>query len=371
MARVCSGSELPSARPGAVYLLRTLGPQAHEVWDVTEPRAPEPVSTVRRGLKSTYRSWWECDTGIAYLISGDPMWRATRMLEVYDLSNPAQPVFIRSFGLPGQEPSASGPVPLAVLDVVSTGRQGNRVYLGYGQRRGGVLQILDRDKLLNGPKQTSPESLVYPEISRRELPPYATAHVLLPMLGIDIADFRHQAEGRTRDFIAITGRTVFKQCAEARQMVWFVDITAVAQPFGASTWTVQDASGRFCARGGRFGAYDSNQSAASVYYKRVMFFAHMNAGVRAVDVRNPFAPREAGHYIPAVTRRTTALESPLEIERLAGRSPASDRPVIQTAGVEVDERGYVYIVDRAHTGMHILELTGAARQIADWSKAAK
>ena len=32
----------------------------------------------------------------------------------------------------------------------------------------------------------------------------------------------------------------------------------------------------------------------------------------------------------------------------------------QTNNVEVDDRGYIYIVDRANT-MHILELTGAAR----------
>jgi hypothetical protein len=32
--------------------------------------------------------------------------------------------------------------------------------------------------------------------------------------------------------------------------------------------------------------------------------------------------------------------------------------------VETDDRGYVYVVDRANTGMHILELTGEARAIA-------
>ena len=37
---------------------------------------------------------------------------------------------------------------------------------------------------------------------------------------------------------------------------------------------------------------------------------------------------------------------------------------IQTNNVDVDDRGYVYIVDRANTGMHILELTGEARGIA-------
>ena len=37
---------------------------------------------------------------------------------------------------------------------------------------------------------------------------------------------------------------------------------------------------------------------------------------------------------------------------------------IQTNNVEVDDRGFIYIVDRANTGLHILELTGPARQIA-------
>jgi hypothetical protein len=37
---------------------------------------------------------------------------------------------------------------------------------------------------------------------------------------------------------------------------------------------------------------------------------------------------------------------------------------IQSNNVEVDDRGYIYVVDRANTGMHILELTGDARAIA-------
>jgi hypothetical protein len=39
---------------------------------------------------------------------------------------------------------------------------------------------------------------------------------------------------------------------------------------------------------------------------------------------------------------------------------------IQTNNVEVDDRGYIYIVDRANTGMHILELSGAARRVANF-----
>ena len=28
--------------------------------------------TVLSGLKDTHKNWWECDTGIAYLVSGAP-----------------------------------------------------------------------------------------------------------------------------------------------------------------------------------------------------------------------------------------------------------------------------------------------------------
>jgi hypothetical protein len=40
------------------------------------------------------------------------------------------------------------------------------------------------------------------------------------------------------------------------------------------------------------------------------------------------------------------------------------KTAIQSNNVEVDDRGYIYVVDRANTGMHILELTGEARAIA-------
>ena len=39
---------------------------------------------------------------------------------------------------------------------------------------------------------------------------------------------------------------------------------------------------------------------------------------------------------------------------------------IQSNNVEVDGRGFIYVVDRADTGVHILELTGAARDVANF-----
>jgi hypothetical protein len=144
-------------------------------------------------------------------------------------------------------------------------------------------------------------------------------------------------------------------------MLWIADITAESRPVGVSTFTVPETSGDFCARGGRFGTHSSNENFTPIYYKRILFLAHFNAGVRAVDVRDPYHPREVAYFIPAITEKT---------EKRCIRLDGADRckVAIQTNNVEVDDRGYVYIVDRANTGLHILELTGEARRIAAFSR---
>ncbi len=136
-------------------------------------------------------------------------------------------------------------------------------------------------------------------------------------------------------------------------MTFLVDITDVTRPWPTSNYNVPDESGDFCERGGRFGAHASNENFTSLFYKKLVFISWFNAGVRAVDIRNPFSPKEVGYYIPATTADTFAVGGAI---------------VIQTNNVEVDDRGYVYIVDRSGTGLHILELIGPARDAAGLPK---
>ena len=79
-----------------------------------------------------------------------------------------------------------------------------------------------------------------------------------------------------------------------------------------------------------------------------------------MDVRDPFNQRETGFYIPAMTPRT---DKRCVKTRCADRSKVA----IQTKNVEVDDRGYIYVVDRAGAGLHILELTGRARAITNFA----
>jgi hypothetical protein len=364
MVRVCSGNDLPHGVRGKFYLLRAYGNSSHEIWDVTDPAKPGRLTVVVDGLRDTHKNWWECDTGIAYLVSGPVGWRVPRMAQIYDLSDPAKPVFIRNFGLPGQEPGARGPTPDGLHGAFSTGPKGNRVYFAYGNARDGVIEIVDREKLLNGPKEPTEENLKYPIVERLDLPPDMGAHNIVPMLQMQLPEFAKQKSGKLKDFLMLIGETTPNECQESRQMARIFDVTSETKPVGVSTWTVPEDSGNFCTAGGRFGTHSTNESLAPVYYNRVIFVAHFNAGVRAVDVRDPYRPREIGYYIPAVNDKTD--------KRCVGQGADQHCKVaIQTNNLDVDDRGYVYAVDRANTGMHIVELAGTARQAADFTLAAK
>src|ERR1700739_4861171 len=356
MVRVCDGKALPKGDPNAVYMLRTFGGEAHETYNVADPANPVLVTRIG-GLKDTHKSWWECDTGIAFLVSGASDGRTRRMTEVYDLSDPAHPQKIRDFGLPGQEPRSTGAVPTELAGPISLGPERNRVYFGYGTEKGGFLQIVDRNKLLNGPKEPTAENLRYPEVARMQMSAFNGAHTVFPMKGMPIAEFAKDKDGQNRDIVMIVDEAILNECAEPRQMVWFADVTTETRPMMISSWTVPEASGNFCERGGRFGAHSSNESMAPVYYKKMAFIAFFNAGVRALDIRYPYHPKEVGYFIPAITDKT---------DKRCVTSDGKDRckVAIQTNNVETDERGYIYIVDRANTGLHILQLTGAARSVA-------
>jgi hypothetical protein len=381
MVRACSGDVLPKGVRGKHYLLRTLGTDGHEIWDVTNPSSPTKVSTIISGLRDTHKSWWECDTGIGYIVSdGRPEgWRVSRMTKVYDLSDPAQPVFIRNFGLVGQQPGSTvQPIPINLHGPISLGPNGpvedstgkviggigqNRIYFGYGTNGQGVLQIVDRTKLLSDPTLTpatriapTVDQLLYPQVGKLDLFPSAGAHTTFPVLHQPVPDFADNTQGAVRDFVVITNEAIANECQENRQLVYIADVTTEAKPFNVSNYQVLESDKQFCQVGGRFGSHSSSENFTPIYFGRIMFFAWFNAGVRAVDITDPFYPVEVAFYIPATTENT-------DVRCRNNNDPTTCKVAIQTNNVDVDDRGLIIIVDRANTGMHLLELVGDAKKV--------
>src|SRR5207302_10499911 len=137
-------------------------------------------------------------TWLAYLPASHGAYRASRVTHISDLSNPAKPVFIRAFGLAEQLAGARGYQPGQIHGPLSAWPAKDRVYFGYGTNARGVAQIVERTKLLTGPREPTPENLRFPEVARIDLPQFMGAHTTFPLLGVEIADFR-PAEKKLRD----------------------------------------------------------------------------------------------------------------------------------------------------------------------------
>jgi hypothetical protein len=236
---------------------------------------------------------------------------------------------------------------------------GNRIYAAWGVGSNGIMQVLDRQKLLPPPygsymgdaDNPTDADLLAPQVSRFDLSPDQGGHTTMPVFGL--APRSLQFVPNVRDVVVLTSEA--GNC-NSHHWGFLVDVSTensmgVRQdqwqgPIILSTLWVDPASGEkfprgnYCARGQRFGTHSVEENFRNPYYGRLTFTSYFNAGVRAWDIRNPQGPVEAGFYVPAAPNNT-----------------------YMTNNVEVDNRGYIFIVDRIGNGMDILELTGKAKRI--------
>jgi len=366
--QVCDGDALPNGDPEKTYLIRTSGRVGAEILDATDPANPEFMSTIydvgalEDGRRDTHKIQWECESGIAYLNGTPQDWRV-RVLQVFDVGNPDEPSHIRDFALDGWQPGGSR---REVTGLHQPFAVGNRVYLGYGSSEEGVVQILDRDKLVYGDPNVedrfapTAENLAYPEISRMNMPTYYGAHTAKPIYGMEIADYADNGEHRVVDLLLLVSEETTDRCASDRDMMFLVDITQEDKPFTISSFQVPEEPGDFCNRGIRFGPHSPHDAYHPNFDKSLVVLAYFNAGVRVVDIRDPFRPTEVGYFVPQITETTFEMCSR---DGATGGDEICETQV-QTNNVNLDDRGYIYALDRAGTGLHILELTGEAREIA-------
>jgi hypothetical protein len=398
---VCGGDTLPHGVKGDYYLIlhrgntRT-GSGRFEISNVTNPSAPTLLTTVVTGLDEYHRTWWECDTGIAYMVAGSQSdgWHEKQHIKIYDLGDPTHPIYVRDWGLVGGQPSANtttarscangpGPgcyegvanPPASIHEAYSAGVTLNRVYVSYGVGSDGVSQILDRHKLLTGcdasanPNAspncaTSPTQadLLYPQISYITENPQQGAHDSNPIFGVPVPaeqkNFLRGAPQKWNLLLTTSEASGPPACAgEAPHVTTLLDITNDQAPWPISTLNVPQFPGNFCAKGARFGAHHTNLQIYAPYYGRLAFVTWFDAGLRVFDIRDPLNPRPVAYFIQAPNGNTV----PECGTNLQGRTICTDYPYMDI--VEVDDRGYIYGQDRAGSGITILRLTGEALKV--------
>jgi hypothetical protein len=395
MVRVCGGSVLPHGEKGKWYLLRAYGnvgpDESQQIWDVTDPAKPALLNTIVSGLSNTHKNWWECDTGIAYLVAGSASdgWHQSgskQHLKIYDLSDPAHPVYIRDFGLVGQQPSAdvdhaqncmNAPSPncyegtknppSGIHGPISMGATVNRVYMPYGVGADGVIQIVDRDKLLNGCKRpeaskdcaTNPTQadLLYPQVSYIAMNRENGGHSAMPILGVPMPEQQAgYADGtpQKKNLLIVASEETANNClGQQPHEAWILDITDEAAPWPIATLDVPAMPGDFCNKGARFGAHAVTEAIYPPYYGKIIGVSWFNGGARIWDIRDPKNPQPIAYYIQAPGPNTIA-----SCHNVDGVSKCQNAAMNDY--VEWDDRGYIYAADRAGGGVTILSLTGDA-----------
>jgi len=405
MAKLCDGSVLPHGLKNHVYLLRENGSRTHEVWDVTNPKIPTLVSTPVSGLSVTHRNWWDCSTGIAYIVGGATRttdasfdgWNnkssPNQHLKIFDLSDPAQPKYIVDFGFPGQNPGSTfvmpgtenttKTVPPGVHGpiVVSTfrGQAVNRLYMPYGVGSDGIVQINDLTKVLPPPYGTgqyanparpTDAELLQGQIGVLFMPGVEGGHSSMPYYGIKLEQYANFTDNNVRDILALSSEETDNRCTGSPHLLYLLDITqkigqggstsAEQHPWPISTVTVNDFSGRpnFCSRGTRFGVHSMAENFNDPFYGRLMTSAWFDAGLRVTDVRDPYHPVEVAHFVAPVNSFTQPSNSVINGVTFTALDVSCDNP-------DVDDRGLLYCGDRVGGGLDIVKLTGRAADIGE------
>ncbi len=393
---VCGGNSLFGNH---WYMIRHDGSTDWEVWETTNPSHPTLVTTIISNGTATHHAWWECDTGIAYMVfqqKGDG-WHSNQHVYIYDLSNPASPKFIRQWGLPGQQPSANVATqkscynapsstcyegvtnpPTGTHDVYSAGVTKNRVYFGYGSSSNGIDQIVDRNKLLNGcsvsavpaacPNNPSQADLLYPQISYITLNPGDGGHTFIPIFGVPIPQEQqnfgpldpttHLTSPISLDLAINLSEQTANDCAPQRwKNPFIIDISNEKAPWPISTATVGQFPGDFCAKGARFGTHEMPRRIFAPYYGKLLIVSFFNAGLQVFDIRDPYNPRRVAYFIQAPNSNTQATCGTFQ-----GNTNYCRNATFSDLG-ELDDRGYVYNMDRAGSGLTILQFKEDALKV--------
>jgi hypothetical protein len=140
-----------------------------------------------------------------------------------------------------------------------------------------------------------------------------------------------------KPYLIVTDEARARQKYWDAQFMWIIDARKEDKLIPIATF-MPDRD-KYFNRPGRYGAHNilEREIALDGPWKDIVFLTYFNAGLRAVNVSDPMHPKDVGCYVPALE---------------------NGRPAVQSNDIGTDDRGLLYLIDRAGAGMHILEYTG-------------
>lgn len=284
----------------------------YDVSDKTKPKLIHFQKTWGRGVHR-----FDMDANYAYISTEMPGYIGN-ILVIYDIRNPAKPKEVSRWWLPGQH-LAGGEKPTwpgRQHRLHHTLRAGDRLYAGCWHGGVRVIDVADiRSPRTVGAYNYHPP---FPEPSHTFMAvPFEIGGRQIA-IAIDEEDHAHSAE------------EMEQRRGRPHGCLWTFDITNLEKIQPLAIFEVSELDSPWSrAAPGRFGAHQFQEHMKDT----LVYCAWFAGGLRIVDIADPSAPREVGHFIP---------------------QPAAGKAAPQTNDVDVDDRGLVYIVDR-YAGFDILE----------------
>ena len=293
------------------------GEGGFKVYDVSNRAKPKLITHHRTYGRGVHR--FDMDEKYAY-ISTEMDGYVGNILVIYDLRDPAKPEEVSRWWLPGQH-TAGGEKP------AWQGRR-NRLHhaLRFGDElwagcwHGGVAVIDVRD--IRKPRTLGSYNYhpPFPEPSHTFMPVPQPIDGRRIAIAIDEEDHAHSADEMER------------RRGRPHGCLWVFDVTNLKEMKPLSIFEVSELDSPWSrAAPGRFGAHQFQEHMDGT----LVYCAWFSGGLRIVDVADPSAPREVGHFIP---------------------EPAAGKVAPQSNDVDVDRNGLIYLGDR-YAGLDVLEFT--------------
>jgi hypothetical protein len=293
------------------------GEGGFKVYDISNREKPKLVTHHRTHGRGVHR--FDMDEKYAY-ISTEMEGYVGNILVIYDLRNPAKPEEVSRWWLPGQF-IAGGEKPAW---------QGRRNRLHHALRFGdelwagcwhGGIAVIDvadirKPRTLGAYNYHPP----FPEPSHTFMPVPKPIGGRRIAVAIDEEDHAHSADEMER------------RKGRPHGCLWVFDVSDLKNIRPLSIFEVSELDSPWSrAAPGRFGAHQFQEHMDGT----LVYCTWFSGGLRIVDVADPTAPQEVGHFIP---------------------EPAAGRVAPQSNDVDVDRNGLIYLGDR-YTGLDVLEFT--------------